>query len=118
MDTPSSKYEKAKKRVEEIKGFYTHLAVYLIINVLLLLFNLGVFQNGWINLHIPSWSLFTTPFFWGIGLLGHGLYVFGGGIRFYKNWEERKLRQFMEEEESALNHTVTQSNEKTDIGKG
>ena len=28
------KYEKAKKRVEEIKGFYSHLIVYICVNVI------------------------------------------------------------------------------------
>jgi len=105
METQDTKYEKAKKRVEEIKGFYTHVAIYVIINLLLLLFNLGVFQNGLINLHIPNWSLFTTPFFWGIGLLGHGLYVFGGGMKWYQRWEDRKIRQFMEDEEREMRST-------------
>ena len=35
-----NKYEKAKKRVEEIKGFYSHLIVYVVINIGLFLINL------------------------------------------------------------------------------
>ncbi len=34
------KYEKAKKRVEEIKGFYTHLIVYVCVNIVLVIINL------------------------------------------------------------------------------
>ena len=33
------KYEKAKKRVEEIKGFYTHLIVYVVVNLGLFILN-------------------------------------------------------------------------------
>ena len=28
-----ARYERAKKRVEEIKGFYSHLIVYVIVNI-------------------------------------------------------------------------------------
>ncbi len=34
------KYEKAKKRVEEIKGFYSHLFVYIAVNIVLVIINL------------------------------------------------------------------------------
>ena len=43
--------------------------------------------------------MFTTPFFWGIGLLFHGLNVFKHNFHFFKDWEERKIKEFMEKEE-------------------
>ncbi len=98
-----NKYERAKKRMEEIKGFYSHLTVYLVVNIILLLLNLGIFRNGLVNIRFPEWSMFTTPFFWGIGLLGHYLYVFQYKLQFFKDWEERKIQEYMEEEENELN---------------
>ncbi|NQY06777.1 MAG: 2TM domain-containing protein [Flavobacteriaceae bacterium] len=90
------RYIRAKKRVEKIKGFYIHLAVYIIVN----LFILGVkfiddYKDGdnfW------EFGSFGTVFFWGIGLAVHAISVFGFGFVFGKNWEERKLKQFMDEE--------------------
>jgi len=38
----NEKYEKAKKRVEEIKGFYSHLIVYICVNIVLVIINLIV----------------------------------------------------------------------------
>ena len=35
-----ARYEKAKKRVEELKGFYSHLGVYLLVNTALFLINI------------------------------------------------------------------------------
>lgn len=104
-DSKEQKYIRAKKRMEEIKGFYTHLTVYLIINVLLTLAQLGVFREGWYGIEFPGWAIFSTPFFWGIGLLFHGLWVFTHKFTFAKNWEERKIKEYMEKEDEEYNNT-------------
>lgn len=103
QDTSEAKKRAAaKKRVAELKGFYVHLSIYIVINFLLLLKALGVFENGPINLHMPSWSYFTTPFFWGLWVLGHGLYVFN--IKMFTKWEERKIQEYLEKEEREYNN--------------
>ena len=96
------KYNRAKKKVKQVKDFYNHLTVYIVVNIFLVLINMGLFQNGLFELKIPTWSIFTTPFFWGIGLLFHGLYVFQDKITFFKKWEERKLKEYMDEEENDI----------------
>ena len=95
------KYKIAKKRVEEIKGFYVHMTIYLIVNLILFLFAANVF-NGLDRMHFPSWGHFTTPFFWGIGLFFHGLKAFRRNITPIKKWEERKIKEYLEKEESDL----------------
>ena len=102
------KYEKAKKKVKEIKGFYTHLTVYLLINLFLLLAQLGFF-SGTLRTGMPTWGYFTTPFFWGIGLFFHGLYVFKDHFPLLKDWEERKIKEFMEKEEQEFQDTYKDS---------
>ena len=62
------KIEKTKKEVEEIKGFYTHLIAYLLINVGLLTINL-VISPGELWFY---WLLLG----WGIGIYFHGMGVF------------------------------------------
>ncbi|PVW15706.1 2TM domain-containing protein [Marixanthomonas spongiae] len=94
------KYERARKKVEEIKGFYTHLSIYLVINGLMLVAATGVFQDSFMPIHFPDWSYFTTPVFWGLAVFIHWFYVFRSPINPFKNWEERKIKQFMEEEEN------------------
>jgi hypothetical protein len=92
------KYIKAQKRVKEIRGFYTHLGIYLVVNIVLLAANLGLFSNSPIKLWMPGWAYFTTPFFWGIWLTFHGISVFGPKIKigFIERWEQRKINEFME----------------------
>jgi hypothetical protein len=81
------RYERAKKRVEEIKGFYVHLTVYLLVNAGLLILNL---------LTSPGEYWFRWPLFgWGIGLVVHGLSVFAFGRFLGPQWEERKIREIM-----------------------
>ncbi len=96
------KYEKAQKKVKDIKGFYTHLMVYLLINIFLIIVQTGLL-SGRFHFGMPAWGYFTTPFFWGIGLFFHGLYVFQDRFPFFKNWEERKIKEFMEKEEQEYN---------------
>ena len=41
---------------------------------------------------------FFTAFFWGIGLLAHGLSTFMPHWIFGRSWEEKKIREFIEKD--------------------
>ena len=83
-----ARYEEAKKRVAEIKGFYQHLTAYLVINAVLFAINV---------LTSPGYYWFFWPLLgWGIGVALHGLATFGG--IWGKSWEERKIREIMEKD--------------------
>ncbi len=92
----SNAYKRAKKRVEEEKGFYTHLTIYIIINITIFFINSNFLDEGfrrWTQFH-----LYITPFFWGIGLAVHGIRVFNNSAFFGKKWEERKIKEFMDKD--------------------
>ncbi len=91
----NEEYYLAYKRVKRIKGFYTHLIVYILVN-LFLIFN-KYFEANTIEV-FSQWHTYSTPFFWGIGLVAHGLSVFGSELFFGSNWEERKIKEYMEKE--------------------
>lgn len=85
------KYRRAKARVEELKGFYMHLFMYILINCGLLAINLFLSRNHW-------W--FYWPLLgWGIGIAAHGLAVFGLAGFLGKEWEERQIKKIMEKME-------------------
>lgn len=93
-------YRKAEKRVKQIKGFYWHLFWYLAVNIFL---TFGgpikeLITEGNFNLGSLDFGSFSIWFFWGIGLVGHWLHVFGMNIFFSRNWEERKIREYMEKD--------------------
>jgi hypothetical protein len=102
MEPKQSKYDRARKQVKDIKGWYNHLTVYIIVNILLQLFYSGAFGVEQFTLHIPFWARFTTPFFWGLSLLGHGIYVFRGRFikNLFKSWEEKKIKEILEDDEN------------------
>ncbi|TKJ42284.1 histidine kinase [candidate division LCP-89 bacterium B3_LCP] len=86
----NQRYERARKRVEEIKGFYTHLLVYVLVNIFLVLFN-------WFS--SPGHWWFQWPLIgWGIGLAVHWLSIFGLGSFLGKEWEERKIKEIVEKD--------------------
>jgi len=88
-------YLKAKKRVDDIMGFYWHLAVYVVVNTFII--TLIVVNSDEAFFSFPT---FATAFFWGIGLTFHFLGVFGPNFFFGKDWEKRKIDEFMEKERS------------------
>ena len=89
------KYEQALKRVKRIKGFYTHAIVYVVINIMVIIINI---QNLEVGESYFQFKNFQTLIFWGIGLLAHGMSVFIPNIIMGNDWEEKKIKQFMEED--------------------
>ncbi len=100
METKKSlAYLRAKKKVEVLKGFYNHLVVYILVNSAIILVSANVFNSGEINFN--HWSNYVSAFFWGFGLVTHGLYTFyvvNFKNNFLKRWEEKKIKQFLDEE--------------------
>lgn len=88
-------YFKAKKRVGQIKGFYWHLVSYIIINAFILyMIALNVnAEDFW------DFNVFSTVIFWGIGLFFHFLGVFVKNIFLSKDWEDRKIQEYIQKEE-------------------
>ncbi|NAS32849.1 histidine kinase [Flavobacteriaceae bacterium R38] len=85
------KYKRAKERVEEIKGAYYHLFSYIGVLTFLAILNYTI--DKWEN----PWFLWVA-FGWGIGLIIHLLVVINWSPFLGKNWEERKIQQFMKED--------------------
>lgn len=88
-------YVDAQKRVRRLKGFYSHLMVYILVNVLIVIINVSNLNPGESYFKFEN---FFTAFFWGIGLLAHGVSVFGHNLILGHGWEERKIKEFMEKE--------------------
>jgi hypothetical protein len=91
------KYEKALKRVKKIKGFYTHLLVYVVINLIFVIVNIQNLDKGESYFQFKN---FFTAFFWGIGVLAHALSVFGPDLFLGNDWEENKIKELMENDKS------------------
>ena len=92
MDTAAnynenSAYFRAKKRVEELKGFYGNLISYCCVIPILIFVNLTYSPQF-------QWFWFSAAG-WGFGLVMHALKVFG----YSSNWEERKIQEILSKED-------------------
>lgn len=96
------KKERALRRIKELKGFYIHLTVYIVINSFISVNKvLRNMNNGeTFNEAFLDFGTFAIWFFWGIGLAFHAMKVFSFNPFFGKDWEERQIKKYMEEEEN------------------
>jgi len=96
MDTTANynennSYYKAKKRVEELKGFYGNLISYCCVIPFLIFINLKFSPHF-------QWFWFSAAG-WGFGLIMHALKVYG----YSSNWEERKIQEILQKDHNKKN---------------
>jgi len=84
----SNRYLRAIEQVEEIKGFYGGLIAYCIVIPIIIYINLN---------YVPQFHWFWFPMLgWGIGMVFQGFKAFSYNRILGRNWEERKIKEFME----------------------
>ncbi|WP_318309043.1 2TM domain-containing protein [Flagellimonas crocea] len=89
-NTNEDRYIKARKKVERIKCFYHNLTAYCVIIPFLVFINMRTTD-------IP-WSVFPA-IGWGMGLVVQWMAAYGHDPLFGKDWEERKIQEFMNDKE-------------------
>jgi len=84
-------YVRARKHVDELKEFYYNVISYCLVIPFLIFIN---YKTYW------GFQWFWFPMFgWGIGLSIHAYKVYVGDSVLGRNWEQKKIEQFMREEE-------------------
>lgn len=84
------RYQKAKERVDAIKGFYGNLTSYCLVIPFLI----------WLNVRSSGFPWVIFPALgWGIGLLLHGMEAYGYNPLWGRNWQEKKIRELMENDD-------------------
>lgn len=86
----------AKKSAKRNMLFYVHLVGYFIV-VALLLYNLYIVEGPYEN-NIISLNL-SILFAWTVFIIIHGVNVFRGKRIFKKSWEEKKIEEFLNEDD-------------------
>jgi fatty acid desaturase len=88
-------YQKAKKQVEELKGFYSHLTFFVLAMGLLIFINL---------VYSPHYFWFLWTFCsWGIVVIFHGVFIFNWIPFLGRDWEDQKLAKYLLEEKKKIN---------------
>ena len=102
MDDNRDKKKRAKKRVEELKGFYIHFTIYILVNTFIstmkIVRNLGEGES--FSQAFFDFGTFAVWFFWGIGVFFHGLKVFSYNPFFGKDWEKKQIQKFMDKDKN------------------
>jgi hypothetical protein len=84
-------YVRARKHVEELKGFYYNVISYCLVIPFLIFIN---YKFSW------GFQWFWFPMLgWGLGLTIHAFKVYVNDGALGRRWEERKLNEFMREED-------------------
>ena len=91
MEEEQQRYERARKHVEALKGFYIHATAFVLVNIAL--FAINALVGG-------AWWFYWPLIGWGIGLGAHalGVFGFGGSGPWGQDWEARKTREIMDKE--------------------
>ncbi len=105
METQSDKkqrYESARKQVKRMQLFYIHLAGYLVLLVLLS-YNFYILEEGPYKANITALNL-SIIVGWTVFIALHAWRVFREKKFFKKEWEDRKIKEYLEEndEETTL----------------
>lgn len=84
-------YRRARRKVRLLRGWQIHALVYVCVIALL-----------WLIYATTGHARFPWPLpatlGWGLGLAIHGLVVWLATSRRGRDWEERKIREYMDEE--------------------
>lgn len=87
------RYARAKEKVTKLRDFYSHLTIYLIFVPIFVILNIMTTPFPWAIFPIAGW---------GLGVLGHAADTFSWNPFLSKDWEQRKIREFMEREDLEL----------------
>lgn len=87
MPNDDSRRREAVEHVRQLKRFYRDLMSYIFINIILVVINL-------VSSPQHLWFYWVT-LFWGLAVFYHGITVFGPARKFNKEWEERKIQEYL-----------------------
>ncbi|WP_298758720.1 2TM domain-containing protein [uncultured Psychroserpens sp.] len=94
---------KAKEKVERIKIFYLHLALYIIV-VALISYNFYILEDGPYTSNITALNV-SVLVLWTLFIGIHAWRVFKGRLLFKKSWDEKKIDKFLKEEKEEVETT-------------
>lgn len=89
---------RAEEKVRKLKGFYIHLFIFFVVNLVWFLVLLAIGQLSSYKKY-GFWGMgygqLSMALFWGIGLVSHGLFIFSNNIVISKKWEDKKINEIL-----------------------
>jgi len=82
-------FERAQKHVKNVRDFFYHLMVYVLVCAMMVVIDrLGGANSGFAGLDFAYWIILG----WGFGVAGHGVSVFFDDYMVHKRYDEEKWR--------------------------
>ena len=95
FDENDIEYQRARRQVERLRGFYGHLFAYIAVNAMIVVYNYTNLKPGESYFQFKN---FFTATFWGIGLAAHAFTVFLPRVNFIRKWEDNKIKELMDKQ--------------------
>ncbi len=95
--TTRSQKARIRQRIAAMKGFYIHASVFVIVATSLLITNVLSGKPLWAH-----WVFLG----WGLGVALNGILVFGSAPKTMRQWEEKKMRELLEQEKLDNNRAI------------
>ena len=83
FDENDIEYQRARRQVERLRGFYGHLFAYIAVNAMIVVYNYTNLKPGESYFQFKN---FFTATFWGIGLAAHAVTVLLPRVNFIRKW--------------------------------
>ncbi|WP_086477794.1 2TM domain-containing protein [Arenibacter amylolyticus] len=96
--------KKAIRRIAELKGFYVHFGLYIIINLVISTIKVtrNLQEGETFSEAFWDFGTFAVWIFWGIGVAFHAAKTFNYSPFFSKEWEERQIKKILEEDRKEM----------------
>ena len=93
------RYLRAKKQTEMIKKFYQHLVVYLVANIIISVYKVREYMGDGDSFEEAFFQLdtFIVWIVWGVFVILQAIKTFKTNAILGVDWEEKKIREFMDE---------------------
>ena len=95
-------FDRAKRKVHCLRKFYTHLIIYVVVNVIISSLRIirDLSRGESFEEAIFDFNSYSLWIFWGIGIIIHAISLFGLPVLLGKNWEEDKIKKYMNDNEN------------------
>jgi hypothetical protein len=89
------KYIRAKNKVDKEKGFYSHFAIYILVNIAITAVKVWNDLDSWDSFtnELTTIDVLSSWVIWGIFLILHFI-----SFKYGQGWEERKIQEYMNKE--------------------
>lgn len=99
LEDKEALYQRAKKRTEALRKFYKHLIIYVVVNIVISSYKVNEYLDKGYSFEEALFNIDTLAVWvvWGVFVLLQAFRTFNPSMVLGTDWEERKIREYMDE---------------------